>query len=98
MDGHRGQQRACQRGSKKMLRSVLLASLFPLNEESRSAKGEECFWGRMEASGDQLGQGLDGVKCLPNELEDEELVHHPTQPLGKASLQAGGHRHLESQK
>lgn len=53
---------AARRGS----RSVLLASLFRLNEESRSAKGVEGLWGRIEASGEQLGQGLEGIKCLPN--------------------------------
>lgn len=49
-------------GAKRGSQSALVTSVFSLDDSSRSAKEV----GKDEDSGDQLGKGLGGIKCVTN--------------------------------
>lgn len=82
-DGHRGHQRACQSGGEKRLQVCSSGFCVLFEQRVKVSLRGGWRWGRIEASGEQLGQGLEGMDVSQMQLEDEELVLPPHQAPGE---------------
>lgn len=82
-DGHRGHQRACQSGGEKRLQVCSSGFCVLFEQRVKVSLRGGWHWGRIKASGEQLGQGLEGMDVSQMQLEDEELVLPPHQAPGE---------------